>query len=68
MKCFLCRISYELRNCPKQFKLVVVKRKATIKLVESLEEFSRKEELRFAADLKVEVEMQTLKLGPIRLN
>ncbi|MBA0617749.1 hypothetical protein Godav_027171 [Gossypium davidsonii] len=45
VKYFLCRCPYELWNCLKQFKLVVVKEKTTSKLVESSKRLSPKEEM-----------------------
>ncbi|MBA0686313.1 hypothetical protein Goari_013922 [Gossypium aridum] len=68
VKYFWCRCPYELRNCPKQFKLVVVKEKTTSKLVESSKGLLPKEEVILASNLEEEVAMETLKLGPMRLN
>ncbi|MBA0715350.1 hypothetical protein Golax_014253, partial [Gossypium laxum] len=68
VKYFWCRCPYELRNCLKQFKLVVVKEKTTSKLVESSKGLPPKEDVILASDLEEEVAMETLKLGPMRLN
>lgn len=68
VKCFLCRDLHELQNCLEQSKLAEVKRKAMTELVESSEGLPSKEELSLASNLVEEVAMETLKLGPMRLN
>ncbi|KAH1081355.1 hypothetical protein J1N35_021116 [Gossypium stocksii] len=64
VKCFLCRGSHELRNCPKQ---VVVKGKAMSEQDESSEGLPPKEEVSLSSNLEEEVVMKTVKLGPMRL-
>ncbi|KAH1129903.1 hypothetical protein J1N35_001281 [Gossypium stocksii] len=65
VKCFLCHGPHELRNCPKQ---AIVKGKATSEHTESSEGLPPKEEVSLSSNLKEEVAMKTVKLGPIRLN
>ncbi|KAH1107420.1 hypothetical protein J1N35_011188 [Gossypium stocksii] len=65
VKCFLCRGLSELQNCPKQ---VVVKEKATSKLIEPLKWLPPKEEVSLSSTQWEKVTMKTTKLAPIRLN
>ncbi|KAK5825957.1 hypothetical protein PVK06_020848 [Gossypium arboreum] len=65
VKCFLCRGSHELRNCPKQ---AVVKGKATSKLGESSKGLPPKEKVSLSSNLEEKVMMKIVKLGLMRLN